>query len=167
MATQVKLETSLGDIVVELDEQAAPVTCRNFLDYVEKGYYSDTVFHRVIPDFMIQGGGLTVDMQPKPTSDPIVNEAGNGLKNQRGTIAMARTSDPDSATSQFFINHRDNAFLDHSGRDNPGYAVFGKTVEGMDVVDRIAAVDTTTKGPYDDVPVEPVMIQSIEVVSGA
>jgi cyclophilin family peptidyl-prolyl cis-trans isomerase len=161
----VKLQTSMGDIVIELNEQAAPVTVENFLKYVEDGFFDGTIFHRVIPNFMIQGGGFTEDMSQTQTRDPIVNEAANGLKNERGTLAMARTSDPDSATAQFFINHKDNDFLNHAGTANPGYAVFGKTVEGMDVVDAIASVETTTKHGMDDVPVKPVVIISASVVS--
>ena len=162
----VKLETSRGDIIVELNEEAAPVTVRNFLKYMKEGFYDGTIFHRVIPNFMVQAGGFTVDMQEKRTYEPIVNEANNGLKNNRGTIAMARTNEPNSATSQFFINHKDNDFLNYVGRDKPGYAVFGRTIEGMDVVDAIAAVKTTRKGRYSDVPVEPVVIKSASVVSG-
>ena len=162
----VKLETSRGDIIVELNEEAAPVTVKNFLKYMEEGFYDGTIFHRVIPNFMIQAGGFTVDMQEKRTYEPIVNEANNGLKNNRGTIAMARTNEPNSATSQFFINHKDNDFLNYAGRDKPGYAVFGRTIEGMDVVDAIAAVKTTQKGRYSDVPVEPVVIKSASVVPG-
>ncbi len=161
----VKLETSMGSIVIELNEQAAPVTVKNFLGYVEEGFYDGTIFHRVIPDFMIQGGGFTVEMVQKQTHDPIINEANNGLKNERGTIAMARTSDPNSATCQFFINHRDNGPLNYVENVNPGYAVFGKVIEGMDVVDAIASVKTTTRMGYDDVPVEPVVIKSARVVS--
>ena len=155
----------MGDIVIELDEQAAPVTVQNFLEYVEDGFFDGKIFHRVIPDFMIQGGGFTEDMSQAQTRDPIANEAANGLKNKRGTLAMARTSDPDSATAQFFINHKDNDFLDYAGSGNPGYAVFGKTVEGMDVVDAIASVKTTTRNGMGDVPVEPVVIISASVVS--
>ena len=161
----VKLQTTMGDIVVDLNEQAAPVTVRNFLEYVVDGFFDGKIFHRVIPNFMIQGGGFTAEMAQDRTRDPIANEAANGLKNERGSIAMARTSDPDSATAQFFINHRDNDFLDYAGGANPGYAVFGKTVEGMDVVDAIAAVETTTRKGMDDVPVEPVVIISASVVS--
>jgi cyclophilin family peptidyl-prolyl cis-trans isomerase len=161
---KVKLETSMGDIVIELDEEKAPVTVKNFLQYMEDGFYDGTIFHRVIPNFMIQGGGFTSDMQRKATQPAIVNEAANGLKNDRGTIAMARTNDPDSATSQFFINHRDNGSLNYAGPGNPGYAVFGRVVEGMDVVDKIAAVKTTRRGPYSDVPVEPVVIKSAKLV---
>ena len=160
----VKLETSMGDIVIKLDEQAAPVSVRNFLSYVEAGFYDGTIFHRVIPGFMIQGGGFTEQMARKETSDPIVNEAKNGLGNARGSIAMARTSDPDSATSQFFINHSDNEFLNYIDENRAGYAVFGKVTEGMDVVDAIAAVKTTTKNGMEDVPVETVTIQSVKVV---
>lgn len=161
----VKLETSMGNIVIELNEQAAPVTVKNFLEYVEQGFFDGTIFHRVIPDFMIQGGGFTTDMARKETLAPIKNEASNGLKNDKGTIAMARTSDPDSATAQFFINHKNNDFLNYIPSANPGYAVFGKTVEGMDIVDAIASVKTASKMGMNDVPVEPVVIKSATVVS--
>ncbi|MHC4496038.1 MAG: peptidylprolyl isomerase [Planctomycetota bacterium] len=161
----IKFQTSMGDIVIELNEQAAPVTVKNFLGYVEDGFFDGKIFHRIIPDFMIQGGGFTAEMVQDQTRDPIVNEAGNGLKNERGTIAMARTNDPDSATAQFFINHKNNDFLNYAGKGNPGYAVFGKTIEGMDVVDAIASVQTTTKAGMGDVPVEPVVIVSASVVS--
>ncbi len=166
----VKLETSMGNIVIELNEQAAPVTVKNFLGYVEEGFYDGTIFHRVMPGFMIQGGGLTAEMEEKQTREAIINEAGNGLKNERGTIAMARKPHPDSATVQFFINHRDNGPLNYVENGNPGYAVFGKVIEGMDVVDAIASVKTTTrknkKGTdMGDVPVEPVVIKSARVVS--
>ena len=161
----VKLETTMGDIVIELDEKAAPITVKNFLTYVEERFYDGTIFHRVIPKFMIQGGGFTPDIAQKKTHPPIVNEANNGLRNNRGTIAMARTNNPDSATSQFFINHRDNDFLNYAGPDKPGYAVFGKVVEGMETVDKIAAVNTAQKGPHADVPVEPVVIKSAKIVS--
>jgi cyclophilin family peptidyl-prolyl cis-trans isomerase len=173
----VKLETSMGDIVIELDRQTAPITVRNFLGYVESGFYDGTIFHRVMPGFMIQGGGLTKQMVEKKTRKPIISEAKNGLSNMRGTIAMARTSDPDSATSQFFINHRDNAFLDYIDDNKAGYAVFGKVIKGMDVVDAIAAVKTTIKSAtmnnpkgrpietkLEDAPVEPIIIQSVKVV---
>jgi len=160
----VKLETSMGNIVIELNEQAAPVTVKNFLGYVEEGFFDGTIFHRVIPDFMIQGGGLTDLMIQKQTRAPIINEAHNGLKNTRGTIAMARTNNPNSATCQFFINHRDNDFLNYIENGNPGYAVFGKVIEGMDVVDAIASVKTTTRKGYDNVPVNPVKIKSARVV---
>jgi len=160
----VKLETSMGNIVIELNEQAAPVTVKNFLGYVEAGFYDGVIFHRVIPGFMIQGGGFTPQMVEKKTRDPIVNEAQYGLSNKRCTIAMARDPNPDSATSQFFINHKDNDFLDYIDASQAGYAAFGKVTEGMDVVDAIAAVETTTLNGMDDVPVEPVTIQSAKVV---
>ena len=161
----VKLQTSMGDIVIELDEQAAPVTVKNFLEYVEDGFFDGKIFHRVIPNFMIQGGGFTAEMAQDKTREPIVNEAENGVKNERGTVAMARTNDPNSATAQFFINHTDNDFLNYADSANPGYAVFGKTVEGMDVVDAIAAVKTATRQDMGDVPVEPIVIMSASVVS--
>jgi len=160
----VKLETSKGDILIELNSKAAPITVKNFLTYVDEGFYNKTIFHRVIPGFMIQGGGFTADMERKKTHDPIANEAKNGLSNARGTIAMARTNDPDSATCQFFINHADNTPLDYGGVSGAGYAVFGKTIEGIDVVDAIAAVRTTTRNGMADVPVEPVVIQSVSIV---
>ena len=160
----VKLETSKGNIVIELNEQAAPVTVRNFLGYVEAGFYDGTIFHRVIQGFMIQGGGFTEKLERKKTLDPVVNEAKGGLSNMRGTIAMARGPNPDSATSQFFINHSDNEFLDYIDENQAGYAVFGKVTEGMDVVDTIAAVKTITRNGMEDVPVEPVIIQSAKVV---
>ena len=153
------LETSVGVISVELFEDQAPVTVANFLEYVDAGFFDGTIFHRVIPNFMIQGGGFIDDMREKPTRDPIKNEADNGVKNERGTLSMARTSDINSATSQFFINIADNKFLDHSERDF-GYAVFAKVVEGMDVMDQIARVKTGNKGGHQDVPVEPIVIQS-------
>jgi peptidyl-prolyl cis-trans isomerase A (cyclophilin A) len=160
----VSLETSMGTIVIELDRQAAPVTAKNFLEYVEAGFYDGTIFHRVISGFMIQGGGLTADLKKKNTRSPIVNEARNSPSNTRGTIAMARTNDPNSATSQFFINHKDNAPLDYVDRAHPGYAVFGKVTQGMDVVDAIASVKTTTRSGMQNVPVEPVIIKSARVV---
>lgn len=163
--TKVKLETSMGDMVIELNEEAAPVTVKNFLGYVEEGFYDGTIFHRVIPDFMIQGGGFTAEMTKKETHAPIINEASNGLKNERGTTAMARTNDPDSATAQFFINHTDNDFLNYVDKNNPGYAVFGKVVEGMEATDTIAAVETTTQNGMGDVPVEPVVIKSAKVIT--
>ncbi|MBM4103572.1 MAG: peptidyl-prolyl cis-trans isomerase [Planctomycetes bacterium] len=165
--TKVKMQTTLGDITIELDAGAAPITVKNFLEYVKDGYYDGTIFHRVIKGFMIQGGGMTKDLQNKACNEPIVNEASNGLKNKRGTIAMARTNDPDSATSQFFINHADNDFLDYRGPqpDKIGYAVFGKLTEGLDAVDKIAAVKTGHKSHYDDVPAEPVEIISVKVCS--
>ena len=154
------LETSKGNIGLELDEQKAPVTAANFIQYVRDGFYDGTIFHRVIPGFMIQGGGFTADMAQKKTREPIKNEADNGLKNKNYTIAMARTPDPNSATAQFFINVKDNAFLDYSSptMQGWGYAVFGKVVEGQDVVNAIEKVQTTTKYPHQDVPVEPVVI---------
>lgn len=155
----VVLSTSHGDITLELLADKAPVTVENFLSYVDDGFFDDTVFHRVIPDFMIQGGGFTKDMRQKSTKSPIKNEADNGVKNARGTIAMARTSDIHSATAQFFINLKDNAFLDHGSRDF-GYAVFGRVTDGMDVVDKIAGVKTGRHGPHADVPAEPVVIRS-------
>ncbi len=161
----VKLETSMGDIVIELNEDAAPVTVKNFLSYVEDGFFDGTIFHRVINGFMIQAGGFTAQMQKKQTKPPIVNEASNGLKNDRGAVAMARTNNPDSATSQFFINHKNNDSLNYVENGNPGYAVFGKTVKGMDIVDAIAAVKTTTRMGMQDVPVEPVVINSAKVVT--
>ena len=161
----VKLETSMGNIVIELNEQAAPVTVKNFRGYVAEGFYDGTIFHRVIPDFMIQGGGFTDQMVEKQTREAIINEAKNGLKNERGTISMARKPHPDSATVQFFINHRDNAPLNYVENGNPGYAVFGKIIEGMDVVDAIASVNTTTRMGYNDVPVKAVVIKSARVVS--
>lgn len=161
----VKMKTTLGDMTIELDAGAAPITVKNFLEYVNDGFYEGTIFHRVIKGFMVQGGGMNKDMQSKASNEPIINEASNGLKNKRGSLAMARTSDPDSASSQFFINHADNDFLDYRGPgpDKIGYAVFGKVTEGMDVVDKIAAVKTGRKGHYDDVPATPVEIVSMKV----
>ncbi len=158
-SNMVVFSTSLGDFTVELDWEKAPITVDNFLTYVDDGFFDGTIFHRVIPGFMVQGGGFTEDMGRKPTRAAIKNEAENGLKNERGTLAMARTSDINSATAQFFVNLKDNTFLDHSSRDF-GYAVFGKVVEGMDVIDKIAAVKTATRGGSQNVPVEPVVIQS-------
>ncbi|RZT97988.1 peptidylprolyl isomerase [Rivibacter subsaxonicus] len=156
---RVRLKTSAGDIVVELDRAKAPKTVDNFVAYVKAGQYDGTIFHRVIPNFMIQGGGMSKDMSAKPTKAPIALESRSGLVNQRGTIAMARTADPNSATAQFFLNLKDNAFLDQANaRDGQGYAVFGKIVSGMEVVDKIAAVPTTSKGMHQNVPVEPVVI---------
>jgi cyclophilin family peptidyl-prolyl cis-trans isomerase len=163
---QVLMETSMGEVKIELFKDKAPISVRNFLSYVNDKYYDGTIFHRVIKEFMVQGGGMDVDMQPKKTKFAIKNEATNGLKNTRGTLAMARTSVVDSATSQFFINVVDNAFLDHSGKtpDRFGYAVFAQVVEGMDVVDKIRAVKTGNKAGHQDVPVEPVLINSIRVI---
>jgi cyclophilin family peptidyl-prolyl cis-trans isomerase len=162
----VLMKTNMGDVKIELDKAKAPVTVDNFLVYVNDKFYDGTVFHRVIPAFMIQGGGFDKEMNQKKTKAPIKNEAGNGLKNVTGTIAMARTSDPNSATAQFFINTKDNAFLDHKN-DTPqgyGYAVFGTVVGGMDVVKKIEQVQTTTRPPYENVPVTPVVIESIRIV---
>jgi len=160
-ADKVHLETTMGEIVIELDADKAPRTVANFEQYVKEGHYDGTVFHRVIPNFMIQGGGMLPSLQEKPSHKPIPLEANNGLSNVKGTVAMARTNDPDSAKSQFFINVQDNLFLDaaNSPGGRGGYAVFGHVVSGMDVVDRIKAVETTTKGPYQNVPVTPVIIK--------
>ncbi|MDH4609871.1 peptidylprolyl isomerase [Pseudomonas sp. BN102] len=155
----VLLTTSAGEIEVELDADKAPISVKNFLEYVDAGYYDSTVFHRVIPGFMIQGGGFDTDYAEKDTREPIKNEADNGLRNVRGTLAMARTQVVDSATSQFFINQKDNAFLDHGSRDF-GYAVFGKVVRGMDVVDQISSVPTGNRGMHQNVPLQPVLILS-------
>jgi cyclophilin family peptidyl-prolyl cis-trans isomerase len=155
----VVLHTSMGDITIELSPDKAPISVQNFLQYVDDGFFDGTIFHRVIDGFMIQGGGFTEDMTQKPTREAITNEAKNGLKNVRGSLAMARTNVVDSATSQFFINLVDNDFLDHSPK-NFGYAVFGKVVQGMDVVDAIARVPKGRRGPHGDVPVEAVVIQS-------
>ena len=166
---RVLLETSKGNIVIELNADKAPKTVKNFLDYVSSGHYAGTIFHRVIPGFMIQGGGFTADMGEKDGRPPIQNEADNGLANQRGTLAMARTPDPHSASDQFFINVANNGFLNHRGKtaEGWGYAVFGKVVEGMDVVDAIVKVATTTKGPHQNVPVEPVVIRKASVVTAS
>lgn len=162
----VKLETSMGDIVVQLNSRKAPLSTANFLQYVKSGFYDGTIFHRVIKGFMIQGGGLTQDMKEKSGHAPIKNEASNGLRNQRYTIAMARTSDPDSATSQFFINTVNNRFLDaDKAQDGVGYAVFGEVIKGTDVVRKIEAVPTTTHGNYQDVPATPVVIKSATELS--
>ena len=164
--TQVTISTSIGDIQLELDGEKAPITVKNFKTIAGSGYYEGTIFHRVINGFMVQGGGLTADMNNKSSgTSPIQNEANNGLSNDRGTIAMARTGEPHSATSQFFINHKDNGFLNHTG-ENPqgwGYAVFGKVTDGMDVVDQIADVATGNVGPYQDVPLEVITIESVTV----
>jgi peptidyl-prolyl cis-trans isomerase A (cyclophilin A) len=159
-AQKVRLATSAGDIVLELDREKAPKTVDNFLKYVKAGHYDGTIFHRVIDNFMIQGGGMTADLKEKPVGAPIPLEARGGLVNQRGTVAMARTSVPDSATAQFFINVRDNNFLDAANaRDGHGYAVFGKVTAGMDVVDKIKGTPTANSGPYQNVPVTPVIIR--------
>ena len=162
----VELETTMGNIVIELNQEKAPNTVANFLEYVKSGHYDGTIFHRVIDGFMIQGGGMDANMKEKSTNAPIQNEADNGLKNEVGTIAMARTSDPHSATAQFFINVKDNSFLNFSGK-NPqgwGYAVFGKVVKGMDVADKISQVQTHDVGPYQNVPSKPVVILSAKVL---
>ena len=164
--TQVTIKTSVGDIQLELNDEKAPVTVENFKTIASSGYYEGTIFHRVINGFMIQGGGLTADMNNKSSgTGPIQNEANNGLPNDRGTIAMARTMDPHSATSQFFINHKDNAFLNHTGETSQGwgYAVFGVVTEGMDVVDQIAEVATGSSGAYQDVPEEVITIESVTI----
>lgn len=162
----VVMETSKGTIKIELDEEKAPITVKNFLSYVNDKFYDGTIYHRVIPTFMIQGGGFDEKMNQKPTKPPIKNEAGNGLPNKRGTIAMARTGVVDSATAQFFINVKDNDFLNHrdDSQQGYGYAVFGKVIEGMDVVDKIKDVKTGNKGGFQDVPVETVVIKSVTVV---
>lgn len=162
---QVLLKTTEGDIKVELYPSQAPKTVANFLEYVKSGQYSGTIFHRVIKGFMIQGGGYTASYAEKPTRAPIPLESRNGLKNSMGTIAMARTSDPNSATAQFFINTVDNAGLDYPNPDGNGYAVFGKVVSGLDVVKKIESTPTTTRGPMADVPQQPIVIQSATVVS--
>ena len=159
-AQKVKLATSAGDIVVELDAAKAPKSVENFLQYLKDGHYNGTVFHRVIENFMIQGGGMTEDLKQKPTRAPIPLESRNGLNNDRGTLAMARTGDPNSATAQFFINVKDNGFLNAANsQDGNGYAVFGKVVAGMDVVDKIRTSPTGNKGPYQNVPVQPILIK--------
>jgi peptidyl-prolyl cis-trans isomerase B (cyclophilin B) len=160
----VKLHTNKGTITLQLDAEKAPVTVKNFLDYVNSGFYSNTIFHRVIPNFMIQGGGFEPGLQQKPTNAPIKNEAANGLKNDIYTIAMARTNDPQSATAQFFINTKNNSFLDYPGQDGWGYCVFGVVVEGKEVVDAIGKVPTGRSGYFDDVPKEDVIITKAEVV---
>jgi peptidyl-prolyl cis-trans isomerase B (cyclophilin B) len=162
----IKLETSMGDIFLELDDKKAPKTVANFINYVQKGHYDGTIFHRVIDGFMIQGGGMTADMKEKPTDAPIQNEADNGLTNDPYTVAMARTSDPHSATAQFFINVKKNDFLNHTGKNDRGwgYAVFGKVVKGQGVVNKMKAVPTGRAGMHDDVPKEAIVINKAEVV---
>ncbi|MGL4860917.1 MAG: peptidylprolyl isomerase [Enterobacteriaceae bacterium] len=162
-APRVELTTSLGVIEIELDNQKAPISAGNFIDYVNSGFYKGTIFHRVVPGFVIQGGGFTDKMEQKTPKAPIKNEADNGLRNLRGTLSMARTNEINSATSQFFINLVDNPVLDHSG-NNFGYAVFGRVIKGMDVVDKIAGVATHTQGPYEGVPDQPVVIISAKVI---
>lgn len=163
MAT-VRMTTNKGNITIELDEAAAPKTVANFLHYVNAGHFSNTIFHRVIKDFMIQGGGFDPKMSQKATDQTVENEAKNGLKNDKYTIAMARTSAPHSASAQFFINTKNNSFLDYPGQDGWGYAVFGKVTEGQDVVDQINTVKTGRSGMHSDVPTEPVVIESAEVI---
>ncbi len=163
----VRFETSVGGFTLELDADKAPLSVANFLAYVDEGFYDGLIFHRVIPGFMIQGGGMTPDMAQKSNKAPIKNEAANGLKNKRGTIAMARTNVVDSATSQFFINLVDNDFLDHQGQANFGYAVFGRVVDGMDTIDRIAKERTGRSNGHDDVPVTPIVIESARRVEQA
>lgn len=160
---KVVMETSKGSIELELDPAKAPVTVENFVKYVKKGHYDGLIFHRVIPGFMIQGGGFTPDMNQKAVDAPIAIESKNGLKNARGTIAMARTSNPNSATSQFFINVKDNANLDYPSFDGYGYAVFGKVTKGLDICDAIVSVPTKQVGPHGDVPAEPIVIKSVKV----
>ena len=163
----VELDTNMGAIVIELNEEKAPKTVKNFLDYVKSGHYDGTIFHRIIDGFMIQGGGMDADMKEKNTNAPIENEADNGLKNDAGTIAMARTQDPHSATSQFFINVKDNDFLNHSGKNMQGwgYTVFGKVTSGMDVIEKMKGVPTGRFGMHADVPKEPVVINSATIIS--
>ena len=158
----ITIKTNHGDIKVELYDEKSPITCENFRQYIEEGFYNDTIFHRVIPNFMIQGGGFDTDMGQKGTRDPIKNEADNGVSNKRGTLAMARTSVVDSATAQFFINLNDNTFLDHGSRDF-GYAVFGEVSDGMDIVDKIAGVATGNHGGHQDVPVDAVVITEVTI----
>ena len=157
---QVDVKTSMGSFRVELYPDKAPKSVENFLQYVKSGHYNGTVFHRVIPGFMVQGGGMTADMSQKPTRAPVPIESKNGLKNDVGTLAMARTNDPNSATSQFFINVKNNDFLNYAGDANPGYAVFGKVVDGMDVVNKIVGVPTGNKGMHQNVPNKPIVIES-------
>lgn len=163
--TQVILKTSMGDITIEVDHEKAPVGAENFVHYAMEGYYNGTIFHRIIDDFMVQGGGMLPGMEDKPSGDPIENEADNGLKNTRGSVAYARTMDPHSATAQFFINLVDNDFLNHSSKDMHGwgYAVFGQVTEGMDIVDAMAKVDTTNRRGHQDVPVEDIVIEKSTV----
>ena len=163
-AQRVALDTTMGTIVIELDAKAAPKTVANFIEYVKSGQYNNTVFHRVIDGFMIQGGGYTSDLAEKPTRAPIPLESQSGLKNERGTVAMARRGDPNSATSQFFINVKDNPNLDYPRPDGHGYAVFGKVVEGMDVVDKIRVVPTSSSGPHASLPTTPVVIKTARIL---
>jgi peptidyl-prolyl cis-trans isomerase A (cyclophilin A) len=160
----IRFETTLGDFTIEFYEKEAPESVANFMRYVEDAFFDGTIFHRIVPGFVIQGGGFTEDMSQKRTKPPVKNEADNGLKNSRGTLSMARTNDINSATSQFFVNLKDNDFLDHS-RGNFGYAVFARVTQGMEVIDRIAAVETGRKRGFDDVPVEPVIMKSVRRVT--
>jgi peptidyl-prolyl cis-trans isomerase A (cyclophilin A) len=160
----IRFETSLGDFTIEFFEKEAPESVANFVRYIDDGFFDGTIFHRIVPGFVIQGGGFTEDMTQKRTKPPVKNEADNGLKNSRGTLSMARTNDINSATSQFFVNLKDNDFLDHS-RSNFGYAVFARVTEGMDVVDKIAAVETGRKRGFDDVPVQPVIMKSVRRIT--
>ena len=166
-AAYVMMTTTVGPMTIELDADTAPKTVENFLSYVAGGFYDGTIFHRVIDNFMIQGGGFTADMEQKSTQAPIENEANNGLKNHRGTIAMARTQDPHSATAQFFINVQDNDFLNHTGENMQGwgYAVFGKVTDGEDVLDKIRGVQTGSQAGHQDVPVEPIIIESVAIIN--
>jgi peptidyl-prolyl cis-trans isomerase B (cyclophilin B) len=165
-SSKVKFTTSLGAFIVQLNAEKAPVSSANFLAYVNEGYYNGTIFHRVIKGFMAQGGGFDISFNQKTTHDPIKNEADNGLANKRGTLAMARTNDPNSATAQFFINYKDNAFLDHTSPTPSGwgYAVFGEVIEGMDVVDKMAELPTGNKGGHQDVPKTDIVIEKAEVI---
>ena len=167
MPPVVELDTNMGAIVIELNEEKAPKTVENFLNYVKSGHYDGTIFHRIIDGFMIQGGGMDAEMNEKATNAPVENEADNGLKNDKGTIAMARTQDPHSATSQFFINVKDNDFLNHSGKNMQGwgYTVFGKVTSGMDVIEKMKGVPTGRFGMHADVPTEPVIIKSATIIS--
>ncbi len=167
MPPVVELDTSMGAIVIELNEEKAPKTVENFLNYVKSGHYDGTIFHRIIDGFMIQGGGMDADMNEKATNKPVENEADNGLKNDAGTIAMARTQDPHSATSQFFVNVKDNDFLNHSGKNMQGwgYTVFGKVTSGMDVIEKMRGVPTGRFGMHADVPKEPVIINSATIIT--
>ena len=164
--TKVKLTTTLGEVIIQLNTEKAPISSANFLTYVNEGFYNGTVFHRIIPDFMAQGGGFDTSFNQKAVHAPIKNEANNGLKNARGTLAMARTNDPDSATAQFFINYKDNSFLNHTSQTSSGwgYAVFGEVIEGMDVVDAMAKQATSNRGGHQDVPKTNIVIEKAEVV---
>jgi cyclophilin family peptidyl-prolyl cis-trans isomerase len=166
-APHVKLTTSMGPIVIELNKDKAPISTANFIKYVDSGHYAGTIFHRVIDGFMVQGGGMTKDMREKPTRSPIKNESTNGLKNDAYTVAMARTNDRDSATSQFFINVKDNDFLNFANDMSPGYAVFGKVIEGKETVDKMKKVATGNAGPHQNVPTEPITLEKAECIAPA